>query len=114
MKKTCPKCSRKAVKLYRFQTVGNKRKWIPTVWYCTECSYIYQVASDTLLFKSGEEVQSEEIQSTCPKCDKKLVRIYRHINPKHGKQQWKSIGWYCNLCKYAWIEKQKEEEHITL
>ena len=110
IKKTCPKCSSKAVKLYTHQTVDNKRKWVPIAWLCTECSFIYQVASDTLLFKSGELISQEMVSDTCKKCDKKLVKIYRHKNPKHGKQEWIPIGLYCSRCKYTWVQKNNDSD----
>jgi hypothetical protein len=104
MKKTCPKCKGKSVKLYRIQTIDGKRKWVPLFWYCTSCFYIYQVAADTLFYKCGEIVNTSLFQKTCSKCDKKLIRLYQHKNPKYGKQQWISIGWYCDRCKYGWVE----------
>lgn len=104
MKKTCPKCSSKAVKLYIHQTINDKRKWIPTSWFCTSCNFIYRVVSDTLLFKCGEVVEHDKLQKKCPKCEKKLIHIYRHKNPKHGKQEWITIGLYCDRCKYTWIK----------
>ena len=109
MKKTCPKCKGKSVKLYRNQTIEGKRKWVPLMWYCTSCSYIYQIAADILLYKSGELVDSNIPYYHCIKCDKKLTRLYQHINPKYGKQQWLSLGWYCDRCKYAWVESSSEE-----
>ena len=104
MKKTCPKCKGKSVKLYRNQTIDGKRKWVPLLWYCTSCSFVYQIKADTLFYKSGEEIELLKINKHCLKCEKKLVRLYQHKNPKYGKQRWISIGWYCDRCKYAWIE----------
>ena len=104
MKKTCPKCKGKSIKLYRNQTVDGKRKWVPIMWYCTSCSFIYQVAADTLLYKSGEVINASKLGKQCLNCGKNLFRLYQHKNPKYGKQQWISFAWYCSLCKYAWVE----------
>ena len=84
--------------------IDTKRKWVPICWFCTDCSYIYQIASDTLIYKMGEAINQSSLSTHCPKCEKKLVRAYRHKNPKYGKQQWLSIGWYCDRCRYAWVE----------
>ncbi|MCJ2513166.1 MAG: hypothetical protein LN408_01820 [Candidatus Thermoplasmatota archaeon] len=46
------------------------------------------------------------MNKNCPKCDLKLVRVYRHINPQNGKQKWLAIGKYCKRCKYIWMEKK--------
>ena len=89
--------------------IDGKRKWVPIGWFCTDCSYIYQVASDTLIYKMGERWDQSSDLQTCPKCEKKLVRAYRHKNPKHGKQQWIAKGWYCNRCRYAWITSGTKE-----
>jgi DNA-directed RNA polymerase subunit M/transcription elongation factor TFIIS len=104
MRKTCPKCKGKSVKLYRNQTVNGKRKWVPLMWYCTHCSFIYQIAANTLFYKSGEMIYQSPFSKHCPKCEKHLYRLYQHKNPKHGRQSWISVGWYCDRCKYSWIE----------
>lgn len=103
MKKKCPRCGKKAVKLYINKTIEGRRKWVPIAWYCTSCHYLYQVASDTLIYKTGDSLQKDLPKNNCPKCGLKLVRSYRHKNPKHGKQQWLTIGWYCKRCKYVWM-----------
>ena len=101
--KKCPKCKKKAVKLYINKTVDKKRKWVPISWLCTSCGYVYQVASDTLIYEMGEIAKDDKSIHRCPNCDMKLVRSYRHKNPKQGKQQWLAMGWYCSRCKYCWI-----------
>ncbi len=106
MKKKCPKCSSKAVKLYRNKTIQGKRRWISTAWFCTTCSYVYHVAQDTLIYRIGGDSYREQYQQHCPKCEKQLYRLYRHINPKHGVQLWVTMGWYCQLCKYVWLDKK--------
>jgi hypothetical protein len=105
IKKKCPKCSFKAVRLYQNKSVNNKRKWIPVFWWCTKCFFTYKVASDTLIYKTADEPYKTSYKGKCPKCGLKLVRLYRHINPKEGKQKWTSEGWYCSRCKYAWMKK---------
>ena len=107
IKKKCPECGSKAVKLYQNKSIEGKRAWIPTAWHCTKCGYTYNVAADTLMYKIGSESYSESFKQKCPKCDLGLVRLYRHINPKHGKQKWTSMGWYCTRCKYVWMDKKK-------
>ena len=52
------------------------------------------------IYKIGEK---EHVNSLCPKCELKLVSVYRHVNPKKGKQKWVSLGKYCKRCKYIWI-----------
>ena len=59
------------------------------------------------MVKIGIETYDEKLDKQCPKCDLHLVRIYRHINPKHGKQKWVSLGWYCERCKYLWMDEEK-------
>ena len=111
IKKKCPECGSKAVKLYQNKSIEGKRAWIPTAWHCTKCGYTYNVAADTLMYKIGSESYSESFRQKCPKCDLGLVRLYRHINPKHGKQKWVSVGWYCTRYKYVWMdEKTKKDE----
>lgn len=110
MRKKCPQCGGKAVKLYRIKTIEGKRTWLPTAWFCTSCKYVYHVAQDTLIYKIGGEGYDEQFQQQCPKCDKTLYRLYRHINPKQGKQQWVPYGWYCERCKYVWLDKQVLQE----
>ncbi|MDG6228799.1 MAG: hypothetical protein QCH96_02405 [Candidatus Thermoplasmatota archaeon] len=105
MKKKCPKCNHKAVKLYRIKTVDGKRRWIPTAWLCTNCTYVYHVAQDTLIYKIGGERYQEKFNQQCPNCDKRFYRLYRHINPRDGKQQWIPLAWYCERCKYVWLEE---------
>ena len=106
IRKKCPECGSKSVRLYLNSTVNGKRKWIPTAWLCTKCNFTYTVASDTLMYPIGGEEYRESFKSKCPKCDQKLLRIYRHKNPIHGKQEWISTAWYCTRCKYAWINKK--------
>ena len=55
----------------------------------------------------GEEYVDDRFEKTCPKCKLKLVRLYRHINPKEGKQQWIPTGFYCSRCKYIWVKKER-------
>jgi transposase-like protein len=81
--------------------------WIPIAWNCTECGYTYNVAADTLMYRIGKEPYDESFKGACPKCSLNLVRLYRHINPKYGKQKWLSQGWYCTRCKYVWMDKKK-------
>ena len=100
MKKKCPKCSSKAVRLYQNKSVKGVRKWEPIGWICTNCDYIYNIKSDTLIYKIGEKA---DVNDNCPKCDQKLVRAYRHKNPQKGKQQWIALGRYCQRCKYIWM-----------
>ena len=94
------------MKLYQNKSIGGKRRWVPTAWYCTNCSYTYTVASDTLIYKIGGEPYKNSFKGKCPKCDLGLVRLYRHKNPKYGKQKWFSMGWYCSRCKYVWMDKE--------
>ena len=86
------------------------RRWVPTAWLCTECGYIYNVASDTLIYKMGEEKYKSSFKEKCPKCSLNLVRLYRHKNPKKGKQKWVSMGWYCTRCKYVWMDEKSTED----
>jgi hypothetical protein len=104
IRKKCPECSSKAVKLYMNKSFKGKRKWVSTAWFCTKCSYTYTVASETLIYKIGGETYNSEFNEICPKCSLRLVRLYRHINPKYGMQKWISKGWYCTRCKYVWID----------
>ncbi len=94
------------MKLYRNKTIQGKRRWISTAWFCTTCSYVYHVAQDTLIYRIGGDSYREQYQQHCPKCEKQLYRLYRHINPKHGVQLWVTMGWYCQLCKYVWLDKK--------
>jgi transposase-like protein len=105
IKKKCPECNSKAVKLYQNKSMGSKRSWIPTAWHCTKCGYTYNVAAETLMYKIGSDLYKDSFKRKCPKCDLGLVRLYRHINPKYGKQKWISIAWYCSRCKYSWMDK---------
>lgn len=104
IKKKCPECDSKAVKLYQNKSINGKRKWLPTAWICTKCGYTYNVAAETLMYKIGHEEYKGEFNKTCPKCNLKLVRLYRHINPKNGKQKWVSKCWYCTRCKYMYMD----------
>ncbi len=94
------------MRLYQNKTVDGKRKWIPISWHCTECDYVYTVASDTLLYPIGDEEYKESFKGKCPKCDLKLIRLFRHKNPMYGKQEWISSAWYCTRCKYVWMDKK--------
>ena len=105
IKKKCPECGGKAVRLYQNKTIEGRRKWVPTAWRCTKCNYIYTVASDTLLYPMGGDVYDESYRNKCPKCDLKLIRVYEHKNPVYGKQKWISAAWYCQRCKYIWMDK---------
>jgi len=89
-----------------------RRKWTPIAWYCTKCSYIYKIVSDTLIYKIGDNNYRDSLNNKCPNCAQKLVRIYRHKNPKNGKQQWISIGRYCTRCKYVWTDSNIQEQII--
>jgi len=109
IKKKCPQCGGKAVKLYQNKSKDGKRKWLPVAWHCTKCGHTYKVAGDTLIYPVGKEPYDPDYKRKCPKCSLKLVRIYRHINPKHGKQKWVSQGYYCERCKYIWMDKEIEE-----
>ena len=104
IKKKCPQCGSKAVRLYQNKTIDGKRKWIPITWQCTSCNYVYTVASDTLMYPIGGKAYQEKYQGKCPNCTMKLIRIFRHKNPLHGKQEWVSTGWYCSRCKYVWLD----------
>ena len=106
IKKKCPECNSKAIRLYQNKSIDGKRAWIPTAWHCTKCNYTYNVAADTLMYKIGSESYKTSFNQKCPKCDLRLVRLYRHINPKHSKQKWVSMGWYCTRCKYVWMDKK--------
>ena len=108
----CPKCGSKAVRLYQNKSINKKRKWIPIAWYCTNCSYVYKIALDTLIYKMGDNEYKDFFNMKCPNCSLKLVRAYRHKNPKHGKQQWISVGRYCTRCKYVWMDKKPQETMI--
>ena len=55
----------------------------------------------------GEEYIDDNFEKTCPKCKLKLVRLYRHVNPKDGKQQWIPTGFFCSRCKYIWFKKEE-------
>ncbi len=106
--KKCPECRSKAVKLYQNKSFEGRRSWIPIAWHCTKCGYTYNVAADTLMYRMGNEPYEKSYNKKCPKCSLRLVRLYRHINPKHGKQKWVSKGWYCTRCKYIWMDKKTE------
>jgi transposase-like protein len=108
MKRTCPKCKSKAVRLYRSVTKDGKRTWEPVAWHCTTCGYTYYVAKETLIYDAGGKQYEPSTESHCTYCKDKLVRLYRHKNPVHGKQQWKSVGWYCKRCKYTWMDEKVE------
>ena len=110
IKKKCPECGSKAVVLYQNKSFEGKRAWLPTAWHCTKCGYTYNVAADTLMYKIGSEPYEESFKQKCPKCDLGLARLYRHINPKQGKQKWISMGWYCTRCKYVWMDKKIKHE----
>jgi len=60
------------------------------------------------MYRIGKEPYDESFKGACPKCTLNLVRLYRHINPKYGKQKWSSQGWYCTRCKYVWMDKKKD------
>jgi len=107
MKRTCPKCHAKALRLYQNKTVDGKRSWVPTAWYCTSCEYTYFVASDTLIYSAGGEAYLDRFKKHCPKCDKSMHRMYHRRNPKHGKQEWISSGYYCDRCRYIWMDSPK-------
>jgi ribosomal protein S27AE len=59
------------------------------------------------LYKVGHEKYEEKFNQACPKCGLRLVRLYRHINPKNGKQKWISLSWYCSRCKYIYMDEEK-------
>ncbi len=109
IRKKCPECTSKAVKLYLNKSFDGKRAWIPTAWTCINCGYTYNVAAETLIYKIGNELYEDKYHEKCPKCSLKLVRLYRHINPKYGKQKWVSLGWYCTRCKYVWMDKKTKK-----
>ena len=99
--------------MYQNKTVEGKRKWIPLAWTCIECGHTYKVASDTLMYKIGHELYDDSFNQKCPKCSLGLVRVYRHKNPKYGKQEWISKGWYCTRCKQVWMDKKiKNNVHM--
>jgi len=108
--KKCPECRSKAIKLYQNKSLEGKRSWIPIAWHCTECGYTYNVAADTLIYKIGSEPYDDSFNQKCSKCNLGLARLYRHINPKKGKQKWVSMGWYCTRCKYVWMDKKIEDK----
>jgi ribosomal protein S27AE len=58
----------------------------------------------------GEEKYKNSFNEKCPKCGLSLVRLYRHKNPKKGKQKWVSMGWYCTRCKYVWMDEKPTED----
>ena len=109
IKKKCPECSAKAVRLYQNKTVDEKRKWIPTAWCCTDCNFLYTVASDTLMYPIGGKDYKKSYNGVCPNCDMKLARLFRHKNPVHGKQEWISTAWYCSRCKYVWLDNPEKQ-----
>jgi len=109
IRKKCMKCGSKSVRLYYNKSVDGKRKWIPAAWNCTNCRYVYTVASDTLIYPVGGEPYKESYNKKCPKCDLRLLRLFRHKNPTNGKQQWISYGWYCTRCKYVWLDEKNNE-----
>ena len=78
---------------------------MPTAWFCTECSYVYTVASDTLMYPIGGKPYQESFEGKCPNCTLRLVRLFRHKNPVRGKQEWLSTAWYCTRCKYVWMDQ---------
>ena len=92
--------------MYQNKSINSKRKWIPIAWYCTKCGYIYKIVSDTLIYKVGNKEYIDNKNFNCKNCSLRLSSIYRHINPKDGKQKWLSIGKYCTRCKYIWINKK--------
>ena len=106
IKKKCPNCGLQSFRLYQNKSREGKRKWIPIAWHCSNCSYTYQIISDTLVYKIGEESADNKNNKKCPKCDKKMVRIYRHKNPTKGEQKWISMGNFCSRCKYVWMDKE--------
>ena len=65
------------------------------------------------MYPIGGETYDDTYQGHCPKCDMKLRRIFRHKNPVHGKQEFVSLGWYCNRCKYVWLDEQTKELELT-
>lgn len=105
-----PRMWRESNKALSKQKYRKKRSWIPIAWNCTECGYTYNVAADTLMYRIGREPYEESFKEKCPKCDLNLVRLYRHINPKYGKQKWLSRGWYCTRCKYVWMDKNTKKK----
>lgn len=110
IKKKCPECGSKVIKLYQNKSFEGRRAWIPIAWNCLKCGYTYNVAADTLMYKIGNEPYEESFKKKCPKCDQGLARLYRHINPQYGKQKWVSKGWYCTRCKYVWMDKKTKAE----
>ena len=106
IKKKCPQCSGKAFRLYQNKTIEGKRKWVPTAWCCSDCHFLYTVASDTLMYPVGGKEYKDSYSGKCPNCDLKLGRLFRHKNPVKGKQEWISSAWYCNCCKYVWLDKE--------
>jgi hypothetical protein len=112
IRRKCPDCGSKAVRLYQHKSIKGKRKWIPIAWYCTNCTYIYQIVSDTLIYKIGDKDYKESFNRKCPNCSLKLLRIYRHKNSKYGKQQWISLGHYCSRCKYIWMDKKSKNIEV--
>jgi transposase-like protein len=110
IRKKCPQCGSKAVKLYQNKSFEGRRAWIPIAWHCIKCGYTYKVASDTLIYKTADEPYKDSFKEKCPKCTLGLVRLYRHVNPKYGKQYWVSMGWYCTRCKYVWMDKKTEKD----
>ncbi|MBU0496741.1 MAG: hypothetical protein KKG04_02145 [Candidatus Thermoplasmatota archaeon] len=90
------------MRLYQNKSVDGKRRWVAVAWMCTICGYIYTVASDTLVYPLGGERYEESFHQLCPKCERRLIRVYQHKNPVHGKQEWISTAWYCTRCKYLW------------
>ncbi|MEA3458090.1 MAG: hypothetical protein U9R21_05375, partial [Candidatus Thermoplasmatota archaeon] len=75
-------------------------------------AYVYKIVLDTLIYKMGDTEYKDFFNMKCPNCSLKLVRVYIHKNPKHGKQQWISVGRYCTRCKYVWMDKKPQEATI--
>jgi ribosomal protein S27AE len=82
---------------------------LPIAWHCTKCGYTYKVVSDTLIYKIADKKYKDSFNEKCPKCSMGFVRLYRHVNPKYGKQYWASVGWYCTRCRYIWMDEETTE-----
>jgi len=61
------------------------------------------------MYPVGGKEYKESYSGKCPNCDLKLGRLFRHKNPAKGKQEWISSAWYCNCCKYVWLDKEGKE-----
>lgn len=43
-------------------------------------------------------MQKEKQTKRCPVCCVPTKRLYIRVSDGHGKQKWKPIGYYCEIC----------------